>query len=110
MGAMDVQPYAPESSYNYPRHYLPNSHSYSYGYAGDDADDRGQSKRAAKTKRGGSLRLASLGWNSSDPEAKRKRRVAAYKRFDSRRRVGDSVKRGVRWIKIRCFRLCYRWW
>uniref|UniRef100_A0A0E0GVZ2 DUF3511 domain-containing protein n=1 Tax=Oryza nivara TaxID=4536 RepID=A0A0E0GVZ2_ORYNI len=45
-------------------------------------------------------------WWSGDPEAKRRRRVAAYKAYAVEARVKASLRRGFRWIKDRFVR---RW-
>ncbi|KAL5211117.1 hypothetical protein ABZP36_006740 [Zizania latifolia] len=45
-------------------------------------------------------------WWSGDPEAKRQRRVAAYKAYAVEARVKASLRRGFRWIKNRIVR---RW-
>jgi hypothetical protein len=48
-------------------------------------------------------------WWSGDPEARRRRRVAAYKAYAAEARVRASLRKGFRWIKDRCTGLVRRW-
>lgn len=50
-----------------------------------------------------------VSWWSSDPEAKRRRRVAGYKAYAVEARVKASLRKGFRWIKDRCTSLVHRW-
>lgn len=42
-------------------------------------------------------------WN--DPERKRKRRVANYKFYTAEGKFKHSVKKGLRWLKIKCIKI-----
>ncbi|RDY07892.1 hypothetical protein CR513_07938, partial [Mucuna pruriens] len=42
-------------------------------------------------------------WN--DPEKKRKRRVAKYKLYAAEGKLKHSLKKGLRWIKIKCIKI-----
>ncbi|KAE9593714.1 hypothetical protein Lalb_Chr18g0046031 [Lupinus albus] len=42
-------------------------------------------------------------WN--DPERKRKRRVTKYKFYAAEGRFKYSIKKGLRWIKIKCIKI-----
>ncbi|KAJ7973289.1 DUF3511 domain protein [Quillaja saponaria] len=42
-------------------------------------------------------------WN--DPELKRKRRVASYKFYAAEGKLKHSLKKGFRWLKIKCIRI-----
>ncbi|XP_021904436.1 uncharacterized protein LOC110819513 [Carica papaya] len=41
-------------------------------------------------------------WGFSDPEMKRKKRIAKYKVYTVEGKVKDSIKKGLRWIKNKC--------
>ncbi|KAF0912314.1 hypothetical protein E2562_013994 [Oryza meyeriana var. granulata] len=64
--------------------------------------------RSAAPRDGGERTASSSStpWWSGDPEAKRRRRVAAYKAYAVEARVKASLRRGFRWIKGRFVR---RW-
>ncbi|KAJ4775899.1 hypothetical protein LUZ62_060156 [Rhynchospora pubera] len=55
-----------------------------------------------ETKRGSA-------WCFSDPEMKRKRRVASYKAYSVEGKVKASLKKGIRWIKYKCSELIHGW-
>ncbi|CAJ2631746.1 unnamed protein product [Trifolium pratense] len=42
-------------------------------------------------------------WN--DPERKRKRRVASYKLYAAEAKFKHSMKKGLRWFKIKCIKI-----
>ncbi|KAK7337699.1 hypothetical protein VNO77_18284 [Canavalia gladiata] len=42
-------------------------------------------------------------WN--DPERKRKRRVAKYKLYSAEGKIKHSLKKGLRWLKIKCIKI-----
>ncbi|KAL6901942.1 hypothetical protein ACP4OV_004818 [Aristida adscensionis] len=44
-------------------------------------------------------------WCFSDPEMKRRRRVASYKAYSVEGKVKASLRRGFRWIKAKCSEL-----
>ncbi|KAJ3676084.1 hypothetical protein LUZ60_003496 [Juncus effusus] len=48
-------------------------------------------------------------WCFNDPEMKRKRRVASYKSYSVEGKVKNSIKKGYRWIKIKCSELIHGW-
>ncbi|KAK8928247.1 hypothetical protein KSP39_PZI017391 [Platanthera zijinensis] len=48
-------------------------------------------------------------WCFSDPEMKRRRRVAGYKIYAVEGKVKSSLRRGVRWIKSKCSELVHGW-
>lgn len=60
-----------------------------------------QPSSSASSHRGGGEGRATSWW-SGDPEAKRRRRVAAYKSYAVEARVKASLRKGFRWIKDRC--------
>lgn len=41
-------------------------------------------------------------WGFTDPEMKRKKRIARYKAYGVEGRVKASLRRGIRWIKDKC--------
>lgn len=45
----------------------------------------------------------------SDPEMKRKRRVASYKAYSVEGKVKASLKKGFRWIRCKCSELIHGW-
>ncbi|KAG8063703.1 hypothetical protein GUJ93_ZPchr0003g18293 [Zizania palustris] len=57
------------------------------------------------TKAGGAG-MASA-WCFSDPEMKRRRRVASYKAYSVEGKVKASFRRGFRWIKAKCSELIH---
>ncbi|KAK1317949.1 hypothetical protein QJS10_CPA05g00285 [Acorus calamus] len=48
-------------------------------------------------------------WSLSDPEIKRRRRVAGYKSYSVEGKVKASLRKSFRWIKIRCSELVHGW-
>ncbi|KAG2406541.1 hypothetical protein LR48_Vigan03g280200 [Vigna angularis] len=46
-------------------------------------------------------------WRFSDPEAKRKKRVAKYKVYGVEGKVKATVKKGLRWIKNKCSQIAH---
>ncbi|CAN6295381.1 unnamed protein product, partial [Urochloa humidicola] len=46
-------------------------------------------------------------WCFSDPEMKRRRRVASYKAYSVEGKVKSSLRRGFRWIKAKCSELIH---
>ncbi|KAK8960045.1 hypothetical protein KSP40_PGU017218 [Platanthera guangdongensis] len=59
--------------------------------------------------RRGADRQAASKWCFSDPEMKRRRRVAGYKIYAVEGKVKSSLRRGVRWIKSKCSELVHGW-
>ncbi|RWR94594.1 hypothetical protein CKAN_02389400 [Cinnamomum micranthum f. kanehirae] len=57
-------------------------------------------RRRAKKKKSSSSSSSSCSFNKA--EMKRRKRVAKYKMYGVERRVKDSFKKGIRWIKKRC--------
>ena len=51
--------------------------------------------------RGGSL------WCFSDPELRRRKRVAGYKAYSAEGKLKAKIRRGLRWIKVRCHELVH---
>uniref|UniRef100_A0A0E0KCP1 DUF3511 domain-containing protein n=1 Tax=Oryza punctata TaxID=4537 RepID=A0A0E0KCP1_ORYPU len=49
-------------------------------------------------------------WCFSDPEMKRRRRVASYKAYSVEGKVKSSLRRGFRWIKAKCSELIHGWY
>ncbi|KAL2635533.1 hypothetical protein R1flu_007012 [Riccia fluitans] len=78
-------------------------HSYSASYTGG-YDEQYQAKRYKPQK--------SRSWDlgMSDPEVKRKKRVASYKVFTVEGKVKASVRSGFRWIKNKYIEVRYGWW
>ncbi|GJN08106.1 hypothetical protein PR202_ga25996 [Eleusine coracana subsp. coracana] len=50
---------------------------------------------------------AASAWCFSDPEMKRRRRVASYKAYSVEGKVKSSLRRGFRWIKTKCSELIH---
>ena len=71
-------------------------------YVGSNADLSNKSK-IQKTK-------TSRSWLQSDPEVKRKKRVATYKVFSMEGKVKQSVRSSCRWLKAKYVEVRYRWW
>jgi len=46
-------------------------------------------------------------WRFSDPEAKRKKRIAKYKVYGVEGKVKATVKKGLRWIKKKCSQIAH---
>ncbi|CAK9278595.1 unnamed protein product, partial [Sphagnum jensenii] len=46
----------------------------------------------------------------SDPEMKRKKRVATYKVFTVEGKVKQTVRSGCRWLKAKYIEMRYGWW
>ncbi|KAL6649786.1 hypothetical protein ACP70R_014010 [Stipagrostis hirtigluma subsp. patula] len=59
------------------------------------------------TKAGGGGGVGSSAWCFSDPEMKRRRRVASYKAYSVEGKVKSSLRRGFRWIKAKCSELIH---
>lgn len=53
---------------------------------------------------------AGSAWCFSDPEMKRRRRVASYKAYSVEGKVKASFRRGFRWIKAKCSELIHGWY
>ena len=71
-------------------------------YVGSNADLSNKSKiRKTKTSRS---------WLHSDPEVKRKKRVATYKVFSMEGKVKQSVRSSCQWLKAKYVEVRYRWW
>ena len=61
------------------------------------------------TKSGGGGGIGSA-WCFSDPEVKRRRRVASYKAYSVEGKVKASFRRGFRWIKDKCTGFIHGWY
>ncbi|WVZ56664.1 hypothetical protein U9M48_007158 [Paspalum notatum var. saurae] len=61
---------------------------------------------STKSSGGGGVGSA---WCFSDPEMKRRRRVASYKAYSVEGKVKASLRRGFRWIKAKCTELIHGW-
>ncbi|KAF0925809.1 hypothetical protein E2562_018465 [Oryza meyeriana var. granulata] len=48
-------------------------------------------------------------WCFSDPEMKRRRRVASYKAYSVEGKVKASLRRGLRWFKGKCSEIFHGW-
>ncbi|XP_062215866.1 uncharacterized protein LOC133916270 [Phragmites australis] len=59
----------------------------------------------ASTKSGGGG--VGSAWCFSDPEMKRRRRVASYKAYSVEGKAKSSLRRGFRWIKAKCSELIH---
>ncbi|GKU86968.1 hypothetical protein SLEP1_g1431 [Rubroshorea leprosula] len=46
-------------------------------------------------------------WGFSDPEMKRKRRIAKYKVYTVEGKVQASLRKGLRWIKNKCSQIVH---
>ncbi|KAL9332311.1 hypothetical protein ACSQ67_001921 [Phaseolus vulgaris] len=46
-------------------------------------------------------------WRFSDPEAKRKKRIAKYKVYGVEGKVKATLKEGLRWIKKKCSQIAH---
>ena len=49
----------------------------------------------------------SSSWGFSDPEIKRRKRIALYKAYDIERKMKTSLIGGFRWVKNRARRFIY---
>ncbi|KAK4745549.1 hypothetical protein SAY87_011861 [Trapa incisa] len=49
-------------------------------------------------------------WSFSDPEFKRKKRVAGYKMYSAEGKVKGTFKKSLHWIKDRYSQVVYGWW
>ncbi|KAL6630961.1 hypothetical protein ACP70R_028301 [Stipagrostis hirtigluma subsp. patula] len=62
---------------------------------------------------GGAVRKGGGGgasmWCLSDPEMKRRRRVASYKAYSVEGKVKASLRRGLRWFKGKCSDIFHGW-
>ncbi|XP_034571830.1 uncharacterized protein [Setaria viridis] len=56
---------------------------------------------------GGGGGVGGSAWCFSDPEMKRRRRVASYKAYSVEGKVKASLRRGFRWIKAKCSELIH---
>ncbi|XP_062210980.1 uncharacterized protein LOC133912327 [Phragmites australis] len=63
----------------------------------------------ASTNSGGGGGGGGMGsaWCFSDPEVKRRRRVASYKAYSVEGKIKSSFRRGFRWIKAKCSELIH---
>ncbi|KDP28226.1 hypothetical protein JCGZ_13997 [Jatropha curcas] len=52
-------------------------------------------------------RTTSTPWGFSDPETKRKKRIAKYKVYTVEGKVKTSLKNGLRWIKNKCSKIIH---
>ncbi|OAY48734.1 uncharacterized protein LOC110614445 [Manihot esculenta] len=52
-------------------------------------------------------RTTSTPWSFSDPEMKRKKRIAKYKVYTVEGKFKDSLKNGLRWIKNKCSQIVH---
>ncbi|CAN6347197.1 unnamed protein product [Urochloa humidicola] len=63
---------------------------------------------------GGAVRKGGGGgasmWCLSDPEMKRRRRVASYKAYSVEGKVKASLRRGIRWFKGKCSEIFHHGW
>ncbi|XVE73394.1 hypothetical protein DITRI_Ditri11bG0114600 [Diplodiscus trichospermus] len=50
---------------------------------------------------------ASKPWGFTDPEMKRKKRIAKYKVYTVEGKVKASLKKGLRWIKNKCSQIVH---
>jgi hypothetical protein len=62
------------------------------------------------TKSGGGGGGIGSAWCFSDPEVKRRRRVASYKAYSVEGKVKASFRRGFRWIKDKCTGFIHGWY
>ncbi|MCI27148.1 hypothetical protein A2U01_0048346, partial [Trifolium medium] len=46
-------------------------------------------------------------WRFSDPETKRKKRIAKYKVHSVEGKVKATLQKGIRWIKKKCSRITH---
>ncbi|KAJ1412580.1 hypothetical protein SESBI_20308 [Sesbania bispinosa] len=49
-----------------------------------------------------STQTSEKAWRFSDPEAKRKKRIAKYKVYGVEGKVKATLRKGLRWIKKKC--------
>lgn len=52
----------------------------------------------------------SKSWGITDPELKRKKRVASYKMYSVEGQVKGSFRKSFRWLKHRYTQVVYGWW
>lgn len=79
-------------------------------YSASYASTRAPNKKEFKVKKGKNAIGSSsfkTGWNLSDPELQRKKRVMGYKVYDMEGKMKGSFRKSFRWIKDKCNRLVY---
>ncbi|ESW35155.1 hypothetical protein PHAVU_001G211500 [Phaseolus vulgaris] len=54
-----------------------------------------------------STQVSEKPWRFSDPEAKRKKRIAKYKVYGVEGKVKATLKEGLRWIKKKCSQIAH---
>ncbi|XP_078177448.1 uncharacterized protein LOC144571928 [Carex rostrata] len=87
-----------------------NSHDlrcYSASYASTRAPNKEFKFKKGKNAIGSSS--FKTGWNLSDPELQRKKRVMGYKVYDMEGKMKGSFRKSFRWIKEKCNRVVYGW-
>lgn len=84
--------------------YRPYSGEYQYGNGNAVVPYGGGGERRMKAV----CRWVPGAWWLSDPEMKRRRRVAGYKSYAVEGKVKASIRRGLRWIKAKCSHIVRR--
>ncbi|KAG0569020.1 hypothetical protein M758_6G055900 [Ceratodon purpureus] len=74
-----------------------------YRSSGNSDLANGGRAKSTKMARSGS-------WLQTDPETRRKKRVAKYKVFSVEAKVKQTVRNSCRWIKAKFFEVRYGWY
>ncbi|KAH7281408.1 hypothetical protein KP509_36G046200 [Ceratopteris richardii] len=83
--------------------------SYSQSHIVPYTPQRPSSADSSIEKKKQVTRSKSLGWDISEPELKRRGRVASYKVYTVEGRIKSSLRSGVRWFKDKFQDIRYRW-
>lgn len=73
-------------------------------YSGSNPESSYNFKGRSKSK------TSRSSWMISDPEVKRKKRVATYKVFTVEGKVKATVRSSCRWLKAKYIEVRYGWW
>jgi Domain of unknown function (DUF3511) len=87
-----------------------NSHDlrcYSASYAQTRAPSKDSKLKKAKSAIGSSS--FKTGWNLSEPELQRKKRIMGYRVYDMEGKMKGSIRKSFKWIKDKCNRVVYGW-
>lgn len=77
------------------------------GYGGDRRVDVVMSGKGYGSRGSRSPNSNEKAWRFSDPEAKRKKRIANYKVHSVEGKVKATLKKGLRWIKNKCSQITH---
>ncbi|RRT61440.1 hypothetical protein B296_00044164 [Ensete ventricosum] len=109
-GRMEMEVYGsrPQPSISGAHGFRCYSASYASSLGGNDATKEIKLKKGKSTS--GSSSSSKSGWNLSDPELQRKKRVVGYKAYAVEGKMKGSFRKSFRWLKDRCTKVVYGWW